>query len=95
VKVSGVVLAMLPEELVASLKDRSHGERGNHPRSPVPPGSQPGDGHRCRLLALGWRGGLVARGRDDPLQRSGEPVAGRRGAAVGSVGRWNVRRFRQ
>jgi|EndMetStandDraft_9_1072997.scaffolds.fasta_scaffold07405_3 hypothetical protein len=57
----GVVVAMLPEqELGTSLVDRSSSERGNHPRSPSGPGSQPGPGQaRRRLKAAGWDGGLV------------------------------------
>jgi hypothetical protein len=41
-------------ELGISLTDRLRGERGNHPRSPEPPGSQHGGGQaRCRLMAAG------------------------------------------
>ena len=47
-------------EVGTSLLDRSCGERGNHPRSPFPPGSQSGGGQvRCRPRAVGWGGGLV------------------------------------
>jgi hypothetical protein len=36
-KVCGVGVVMLPgQELSASLVDRLHGERGNHPRLPFP-----------------------------------------------------------
>ena len=57
----GVVVAMLPEqELGTSLVDRSSSERGNHPRSPSGPGSQPGPGQaRRRPRAAGWGGGPV------------------------------------
>ena len=38
----------------ASLIDRFHGERGNRPWSPSPPGIRPGGGQvRCRLVAVG------------------------------------------
>jgi hypothetical protein len=41
-------------ELGTSLTDRLRGERGNHPRSPDPPGSQHGGGQaRCRLTGAG------------------------------------------
>ena len=41
-------------ELGASLADRLRGERGNHPRSPEPPGSQHGGGQaRYQLMAVG------------------------------------------
>ena len=41
-------------ELGTSLTDRLRGERGNHPRSPDPPGIQHGGGQaRCRLMAAG------------------------------------------
>jgi hypothetical protein len=46
-KVCGVGVVMLPgQELSASLVDRLHGERGNHPRSPLPDRPGPGWG-RC------------------------------------------------
>ena len=47
-------------ELGTSLTHRLRGERGNHPRSPQPPGIQHGGGQaRCRLMAVGWGGGPV------------------------------------
>jgi hypothetical protein len=51
----GVVVAMLPgQELGTCLVDRSSGERGNHPRSPLRPGIRSGpEGQvRRRLRAV-------------------------------------------
>jgi hypothetical protein len=61
VKDYGVAMAMLPgQELGISLVDRSCSERGNHPRSPSGSRGQRGSGQaRCRLMAVGWGGGLV------------------------------------
>ena len=71
----------------ASLIDRFHGERGNHPRSPSPPGSQPG----------WWAGplptdgrGMGRRPRSSPSTR--EACTWRRGPASRQGGCWDARR---
>jgi len=67
-------------ELGTCLTDRVRSERGNHPRLPFPPGSQPGDRQvRCRLRAVWWGGGpVVVRARESRVHgEGGQQVGGR------------------
>jgi len=65
-------------EAGASLLDRFRGERGNHLRSPFPPGSRSGGGQaRCRLMAVRWGGGLVVvRARERRVHGEGDQQVG-------------------
>ncbi len=59
-KVCGVGVVMLPGQVLsASLVDRLHGERGNHPRSPLRTGQARVGQVRRRLWVAVWGGGLV------------------------------------
>ena len=68
-------------EVGTSLRDRSCGERGNHPRPPYPPGSRSGGGQvRCQPRGCGWGGGLVVvRARERRVHgEGGQQVSSRR-----------------
>ena len=77
--------------LAGRLPRRSvHGERGNHPRSPFPPGRQPGGGQaRCRLWAVGWGGvPVVVRARERRVHgEGGQQVSSRRTGMPGGCRR--------
>ena len=85
-KVCGIGVAMLSgHELGASLVDRSHGERGNRPRSlPVPVcQAEVGSKVRRRLMAVGWDGGLVVvRGRESRSHGEGDQQIRRKDAGM-------------
>jgi hypothetical protein len=91
-KYCGVTVAMLPgHQLGASLVDRLHGERGNHPRPPWPRVSSP-DGDRAGPSPADGRG-MGRRPRSSPSW--GKPGTWRRGPASYAVsdagrpgGRW-------
>ena len=72
-------------ELGADLAERSCGERGNHPRPPPNRTSGPGVGGkvRCRLMAMGWGGGLVVvRARERRAHGEGGQQVGREDAGM-------------